>query len=81
MDDEYNDDGVNVVKDVDDRKQKIKAAIIEWKQEFPGKLRTVIDEAKNDTPTIFLSKIECKLNDLLKENYLISTIDESKGLN
>ena len=61
-----------------------KRTILERKEEFPGRLRTAIDEAKEEnnlSPADFLSRIERKLVDWLSENYNVRHIDESKGLN
>ena len=79
---------MNIIADEDqlhhqppDAQKKI--AILERKQEFPGRLRTIIDEAKEDniSPAEFLSRIESKLVDWLLENWRVVHIDESKGLN
>ena len=63
--------------------QKKKDTIIKRKREFPGQLRTAIDEAteENLLPAAFLSRIESKLADWLSENWKAVNFDESKGLN
>lgn len=60
-----------------------KIAILEHKFGFPGRLRTAIDEAKEEnlSPYRFRLNIEKKLVDWLSENWWVDHIDESKGLN
>ena len=60
-----------------------KFTIIERKEEFPGRVRTLIDEAKEEnlSPYRFRLNIEKKLVDWLSENWWVDHIDESKGLN
>ena len=60
-----------------------KGTIIERKQEFPGRLRTAIDEAteENLSPAFFLSRIESTLADLLFENWWAGHVDDSKAPN
>ena len=57
-----------------------KIAILERKEEFPGKLRPVIEKFKENEPEPFLRKLERKFLDLLCENYY-GVISETKGLN
>jgi len=73
---------VTINRSPEDAQKKI--AILERKQDFPGRLRTAIDEAKEEnnlSPADFLSRIESKLADWLSENWDVVRIDKSKGLN